>query len=92
MFSIQSFLLCCLTGVVLAVDSAWTSAGSLTADVCAKYYSGKGTFNKQTSTCDENYDGAIKGGDFYSNCISWAGQEGVASNLVGAGYEGHCGK
>ncbi|KAF4947510.1 hypothetical protein FGADI_10355 [Fusarium gaditjirri] len=67
--------------------SGWGINWSLTHDACNNYGNGA---TWSGTTCNENYNGAIGGGDFMAKCKDAGAAAGYSRDQIGAGYRGTC--
>ncbi|KAF5982896.1 hypothetical protein FCOIX_3469 [Fusarium coicis] len=72
----------------------WEPNAYYTQIACSKY-PGKATYDSSSQTCNENYNGAISGSDFYNKCreagqASAGNNPGFNINNYGAGYRNTC--
>ncbi|KAJ4040722.1 hypothetical protein NW756_011105 [Fusarium oxysporum] len=76
-----------LIGASQANYNGWGVNWGLTHIAC-DHYPGAAKWNEQT--CNENYNGAIGGGDFISKCQDAGQANGYTRDQIGAGYRGTC--
>ncbi|KAF5552235.1 hypothetical protein FNAPI_7150 [Fusarium napiforme] len=76
-----------LIGAVQAGYNGWGVNWALTHTACNRY---PGAATWSGTTCNENYNGAIGGGDFMSKCQDAGVDAGYTRDQIGAGYRGTC--